>query len=199
MKYFIFLFLLFLSCKKAEPKTNTLDKDSSLDLRYEVLNQLIDEDVSSCKPNKILYIITLRNVYFDESESDEPKPIGVNLKYDSIFLQKDSAYYRSQEKIIANFKFDKTRIKQKLQYVTDGDLHNLEVNKKDDFWTEFEKKYGNKCIHSFSVPFFNKDKTMCVVQNSVSCGFLNANGYNAIYKRVNGKWVKVKSFEHWIS
>ncbi|MBB4807964.1 hypothetical protein HNP38_003304 [Chryseobacterium defluvii] len=200
MKHFIFLILLIIiSCKKAEPQIKILQKDTDLDLRYEVLNQLIESDSSTYAMDKFLYITTLRRVYLYENESDEPKPIGITLKYDSIFSQKDSAYYRNQEKIILGFGFDKTRINQKLQYATDEELHKLDHNKGDDFWTEFEKKYGRKCIRSFSVPFFNKDKTMCIVQNSISCGYLNANGYTAIYKKINGKWTEIKSFDHWIS
>jgi hypothetical protein len=200
MKHYIFLFLLIIiSCKKSNPKTNILPKDETLNLRYEVLNQLIDSDSSSYKQNSFIYIASLRNVYLYENEKDEPKPIGITLKYDSIFSQKDSAYYRSQEKMISNFRFDKRKINQKLQYATDEELHKLDEIKNSDFWTEFDKKYGDKCIRSFSVPFFNKDKTMCIVQNSISCGFLNANGYTAIYKKINGKWIAINSFDHWIS
>jgi hypothetical protein len=200
MKHYIFLFLLIIiSCKKSNPKTNILPKDETLNLRYEVLNQLIDSDSSSYKQNSFIYIASLRSVYLYENEKDEPKPIGITLKYDSIFSQKDSAYYRSQEKMISNFRFDKRKINQKLQYATDEELHKLDEIKNSDFWTEFDKKYGDKCIRSFSVPFFNKDKTMCIVQNSISCGFLNANGYTAIYKKINGKWIAINSFDHWIS
>lgn len=200
MKHYIFLFLLIIiSCKKSNPKTNILPKDETLNLRYEVLNQLIDSDNSSYKQNSFIYITTLKSVYLYENESDEPKPIGITLKYDSVFLQKDSAYYRNQEKMISNFRFDKRKIKQKLQYATDEELHKLDEIKNSDFWTEFDKKYEDKCIRSFSVPFFNKDKTMCIVQNSISCGFLNANGYTAIYKKINGKWIAINSFDHWIS
>lgn len=200
MKHYIFLFLLIIiSCKKNDSKANVYPKDETLNLRYEVLNQLIDSDSSSNKPNSFIYITTLRSVYLYENENDEPRPIGITLKYDSIFSQKDSAYYRNQEKMIFNFRFDKRKIKQKLQYSTDEELHKLDEIKNSDFWTEFDKKYGHKCIRSFSVPFFNKDKTMCIVQNSISCGFLNANGYTAIYKKINGKWIAVNSFDHWVS
>ena len=165
----------------------------------EVLNQLIDNDSSSYKQNNFIYIITLKSVYLYENESDEPMPMGITLKYDSVFSQKDSAYYRNQEKMIFNFRFDKRKIKQKLQYATDEELHKLDESKNSDFWTELDKKYGHKCIRRFSVPFFNKNNTMCIVQNSISCGFLNANGYTAIYKKINGKWIVVKSFDHWVS
>lgn len=200
MKMYLFVILLLLiSCKKKVVEKEIIQKDGTLDLRYEVLNQLIDNDSLSYNQNHFIYSSTLKSVYLYENQTDEPKPIGITLKYNSDFLQKDSAYYRNQEKMIFNFRFDKRKVRQKLQYATDEELHKLNEIKNSDFWTEFDKKYGHRCIHSFSVPFFNKDKTMCIVQNSVSCGYLNANGYTAIYKKINGDWKEIKSFDHWVS
>lgn len=200
MKWSLFLFLLIMvSCKKTDSQSNITLNDVDLDLRYQVLNQLIDNDSISFQPNDYIFITTLRSVYLSENELDIPQPLGFALKYDSIFSIQDSAYYRRQGKIIANFRFDKTKIRRKLQYATDEDLHQLGENRESDFWTEFGKKFGHQCIRTFSIPFFNKDKTMCIVQNSTSCGYLSGSGYTAIYKKINGKWIEVNSFQHWIS
>lgn len=187
--------LLIFACNESENRKKVAPKDETLDLKYEVLNQLID----SLEPdyNHNVYVTTLKKVYL--KESDESRPLGIIIKYDSIFLLKDSTYYKNQEKQILSFRFDKNKINKNLQYTTDEELYKLSENKKNDFWNEFHKRYGNKCIQSFSVPFFNRDRTMCVVQNSTSCGYLSGDGYTAIYKKVNGKWVQVKSFDHWIS
>lgn len=197
--YLFVILLLLICCKTSEEQKEIIPKDENLDFRYEVLNQLIDSDSLSYKQNSFIYSSTLKSVYLYENESYEPKTLGITLKYDSVFSQKDSAYYRNQEKKTFNFRFDKRKVKQKLQYATDEELHKLNEIKNSDFWSEFNKKYGNKCIRRFSVPFFNKDKTMCIVQNSVSCGYLNANGYTAIYKKINGEWKEIKSFDHWVS
>ena len=197
--YLFVILLLLICCKTSEEQKGIIPKDENLDFRYEVLNQLIDSDSLSYKQNSFIYSSTLKSVYLYENESYEPKTLGITLKYDSVFSQKDSAYYRNQEKKTFNFRFDKRKVKQKLQYATDEELHKLNEIKNSDFWSEFNKKYGNKCIRRFSVPFFNKDKTMCIVQNSVSCGYLNANGYTAIYKKINGEWKEIKSFDHWVS
>lgn len=197
--YLFVILLLLICCKTSEEQKEIIPKDENLDFRYEVLNQLIDSDSLSYKQNSFIYSSTLKSVYLYENENYEPKTLGITLKYDSVFSQKDSAYYRNQEKKTFNFRFDKRKVKQKLQYATDEELHKLNEIKNSDFWSEFNKKYGNKCIRRFSVPFFNKDKTMCIVQNSVSCGYLNANGYTAIYKKINGEWKEIKSFDHWVS
>lgn len=204
MKHYIFLFLLLIiSCKKNENNPNTGLKTSlvgdDLALKYEVLNQLIDKDSISLQENKDVLIIPLHTVYLFEEENDEPRPLGANLKYDSVFSIKDSAYYKNQEKIALNFKLDTTKIKRKLQYATEEDLHQLTENGKKDFWIAFRAKFGNKCYRKFSVPFFNKEKTMCMVQNSISCGYLSGSGYTAIYKKIKGQWVEVKILDQWIS
>ncbi|WP_139785315.1 hypothetical protein [Chryseobacterium phocaeense] len=173
--------------------------DEDLYLRYEVLNQLIDKDSISLDENNNVLITPLQAVYLFEKENDESRPLGVHLKYDSVFSIKDSAYYKSQEKITLNFKLDTAKIRKTLQYVSDEDLSKLTENREKDFWTAFRSKFGHQCIRKFSVPFFNKEKTLCIVQNSVSCGYLNGSGYTAIYKKIKGKWVEVKIVEQWIS
>lgn len=207
MKHIIFLLLLLLfSCKKSENrKEEIIPKDETLDLKYEVLNQLINEIEAKEKfTDTYVYNISVKpislEIPMDTNEPPPPPPgFGISLNYDSIFISKDSAYYRNENQVFKNFKFDKNKIRKHLQYTTDEELFKLNENKESDYWTEFDKKYGNKCIQRFSVPFFNKDKTMCVVQNSTSCGYLNGRGYTAIYKKVDGKWIEVKSFDHWIS
>lgn len=207
MKHIIFLSLLIVvSCKKGENrKEKVIPKDETLDLKYEVLNQLISEAESKEKfadgyiYNVSLMPISLEMKSMNTYEPPPPPGFGINLNYDSIFISKDSAYYRDEIQILKKFKFDKNRIKKHLQYTTDDELYQLNENKESDYWTEFDKKYGNKCIQRFSVPFFNKDKTMCIVQNSTSCGPLDGNGYTAIYKKVDGKWIEVRTFDHWIS
>ncbi|CEJ71946.1 hypothetical protein BN1195_04300 [Chryseobacterium oranimense G311] len=196
--YIIFFLLIIISCKKNDSKLTVVSKDHDLNLRYEVLNQLIDS--ISFENNSYILVSTLRTVYLNKDENnDEPRPLGFVLEYDSVFSKNDSAYYKNQEKIVSDFRLDKTKICKKLRYVTDEELHKLDENRKSDFWTEFNKKFGGTCIRSFSVPFFNKDKTMCIVQSSTSCGYLNGSGYTAVYKKINGKWVEVKALQNWIS
>ncbi|MGG5209563.1 hypothetical protein ACQWU4_11495 [Chryseobacterium sp. MIQD13] len=138
-------------------------KDENLDLRYEVLNQLIANDSISFKKNNYIFISTLKTVSFNENgDSNEPRPLGSVLTYDTIFSRKDSVYYKNQEKIISDFRLDKAKIHEKLRYVTDEELNTLEENRKSDFWTEFHKKFGYICIRSFSVPFLIKIK-QCVL------------------------------------
>lgn len=182
-----------------------IPKDEILDLRYEVLNQLIDERIkerdSGNYLNNSVFHIPTHSVYFNVNDFDDekPKPFGIYLKYDSIFSVKDSIYYKNQSNLIINFKLNKNRVNHQLNYISDEELYRLREIGKSDFWEEFEKKYGNRCIESFSLPFFNKEKTICIVQNSMSCGPLDGGGKTIIYKKKNGKWVVLKTFDQWVS
>ncbi|GAB0155652.1 hypothetical protein CHRYSEOSP005_09130 [Chryseobacterium sp. Alg-005] len=208
MKHIIFLFLLIVvSCKKSENrKEKVIPKDETLDLKYEILNQLINEiEAEENFSNRYVYNISLKTIYLKVKarNNDQPPPppgFGISLEYDSIFMEKDSAYYQNEIKILDHFKFDRNRIKTKLQYTNDEELNRIrERSRHRDFWTDFNEKYEDKCIRTLSIPFFNKDKSACVIESSTSCGPLNGSGYTAIYRKINGKWVGTRFYSSWIS
>ncbi|MBO6201121.1 MAG: hypothetical protein J6N74_05835 [Chryseobacterium sp.] len=210
--YVLLILLLLVSCKKNSPKPEATIKDETIGLKYEVLNQLISDELKDDSlmginkdfTNNYVYNISAKNIYLENKNknSDEPPPppnFGISLEYDSIFLQKDSAYYLQQDKALSNFTFNKNRIKKKLQYTNDEELYKIHQIKTGDFWNEFHKRYNDKCIRTFSVPFFNENKTFCIVQYSMSCGPLYGGGNTAIYKKTNRKWTRIKSFDNWVS
>ena len=203
--------MLIISCKKNELQKKIILKDETLDLKYEVLNQLIidgqkEDSLMLANDNfkqNYIYNISSKKIYLATKikDNNEPPPavLGINLEYDSLFLEKDSVYYKQEEKILSEFKFDKNRINKNLQYTNDEELYKIGKIKPQDFWTEFDKKYKDKCIRTYSVPFFNKDKTICIVQYSTSCGPLYGGGQTSQYKKINGRWKVIKSFDHWVS
>ena len=207
MKHYLFLMLLLLiSCKKNEARKEIIQKDETLDLKYEVLNQLITDQIREDSINDILhdniYNIAVKRIFFEElNENEEPPPpvLALNFSYDSIFAMKDSSYYKNQDRNLINFHLQKSRIKNKLDFVTTDEILNLSIKYERNFWKQFREKYGDKCIQTFSVPFFNKNKTVCIVQNSMSCGPLYGGGSTSIYKKVNGKWVVLRTFDQWVS
>lgn len=207
MKNYLFLILLLLiCCKKKEVEKEIIPKDETLDLKYEVLNQLITDQIREDSINGILqdniYNIAVKRIFFEKlNENEEPPPpvLALNFSYDYFFAIKDSFYYKNQDRYLVNFNLQKSRIKKKLDFVTTDEILNLSIKYKRDFWKQFRKKYGDKCIQTFSVPFFNKNKTVCLVQNSMSCGSLYGGGSTSIYKKVNGKWVVLKTYDIWVS
>lgn len=200
------MLLLLISCKKNEARKEIIQKDETLDLKYEVLNQLITDQIREDSINDILhdniYNIAVKRIFFEElNENEEPPPpvLALNFSYYSIFAMKDSSYYKNQDRNLINFHLQKSRIKNKLDFVTTDEILNLSIKYERNFWKQFRKKYEDKCIQTFSVPFFNKNKTLCIVQNSMSCGSLYGGGSTSIYKKVNGKWVVSRTFDQWVS
>ncbi|MBD3904279.1 hypothetical protein NAL32_05920 [Chryseobacterium sp. Ch-15] len=207
MKHYLFLILLLLiSCKKNEARKEIIQKNETLDLKYEVLNQLINDQIKEDSINGILhdniYNIAVKRISFEElNENEEPPPpvLALNFSYDSIFAINDSSYYKHQDRNLINFNLQKKKIKKKLDFITTDEILKLSAKYERNFWKQFRKKYGDKCIQTFSVPFFNKNKTVCLVQNSMSCGPLYGGGSTSIYKKVNGKWKVIYSYNHWVS
>ena len=116
MKYLILIMFLFLfSCK---------EKDETIDLKYEVLNQLITEDIMKRDKNdekNYVYNIQIKNVSFPENKQignnfEEPPPgLSMMINYDKDFLETDSLFYKTQAEGLQDFKFEKSKLKKKIK------------------------------------------------------------------------------------
>ena len=200
MKYLILIMFLFLfSCK---------EKDETIDLKYEVLNQLITEDIMKRDKNdekNYVYNIQIKNVSFPENKQignnfeELPPGLSMMINYDKDFLETDSLFYKTQAEGLQDFKFEKSKLKKKIKVITSQEIENIYKTHFRNFWIEFDKRYPNTCIKTISVPFFNKEKNICIVKVSESCGSLWGGGFTGIYKKVNGTWIKIDSFDHWVS
>jgi hypothetical protein len=55
-------------------------------------------------------------------------------------------------------------------------------------------------LYRFTYPIFSKDLQTVVVGVTEDCNcMLGGWSFKAVYKRQNGKWVRVKKYEYWIS
>ena len=138
MKNYLFLILLlFISCKKKVVEKEIIQKDETLDLKYEVLNQLITDQIREDSINGILhdniYNIAVKRFFLEElNENEEPPPpvLALNFSYDSIFAVKDSSHYKNQDRNLINFNLQKSRITKKLDFVTTNEILNLSIKYK---------------------------------------------------------------------
>ena len=196
-----FLFLIFLfSCR---------EKDENLDLKYEVLNQLIKED--SQKKSDLIYLYKTSSatnfniLNLDKEKIDEFTiiPNVLELKSDSIFSSQDIEYLISQTVPYDSkvFDLDKEKIIGKYDIIKESDLFELKSNYNGakDYWIKFNDKFGKKCLRNYSEPIFNLRKDVCIVKISESCGPLWGGGYTGIFKKLNGIWVQIGTQDHWIS
>ena len=197
---FFFFFILFFSCRQ---------KDENLDLKYEVLNQLIQNDEKEKSDLQILYksysATKLQIVNLDREKLEDEIIIfnSINLKSDSIFSTKDIDYlvYQTLPYDSKTFDLDEKKIIGQYEIIKESDLIDLINNYKgaDDYWAKFNKKFGGKCVRTYSEPIFNLQKDICIVIISESCGPLWGGGYTAIYKKTKGKWEIIKTLDQWVS
>ncbi|MGS0747714.1 hypothetical protein [Halpernia sp. GG3] len=215
--YFLFLALILFSCNKKEKRVNEnyFNKNHSKEnenVIYEVLNQIINDEFKNdslmfvngnFRHYEKIYDISLKPIYLQSDKIDKnippPPGVAINVRYDSIFLKKDSAYYSYTAKILRGFIFNRNKIKRNLQYINDEQLYNLSKKPSNNYWMEFQKIYGDKCIERLSVPFFNKEQSFCVITISNICDPLNGFGNTAFYKKVKGKWILIRTENNWVN
>ena len=202
MKYLIYFLALnlFFSCK---------ERDENLDLKYEVLNQLIKNDEKEKSDFEILYksysSTNLQIINLDKEKLNENVIYAnsINLKSDSIFSSKDIDYLISQTSPYDSKTFDliPRKINGEYEIIKESDLDDFKNNYKGakDYWAKFNKKFGKKCVRTYSEPIFNLKKDICIVQISESCGPLWGGGKTSIYKKTNGVWEEIDSMKHWVS
>lgn len=65
-------------------------------------------------------------------------------------------------------------------------------------WKYFYQHFGQE-FHYFSLPVFLRNDTYCLFYSDIYCGNLCGDGELVLYRKVNGKWVVVKSYCSWIS
>ncbi|QOW11203.1 hypothetical protein Q73A0000_12975 [Kaistella flava (ex Peng et al. 2021)] len=205
----ILAFLLF-SCKK---------EDENFHLKYEVLNQLIAADISENKASgyteEYLYKISKPiDLKFREKLSEkkneiiEPTPPSshgiIYLPENGTFTKDDLAYIKIQIKTNSNFVLDTAKITSKVEFIDTEKFKKFQKSQEKylsvkDYWKKFREEFGDKCLRNYSIPYFNKEKNICIVINSISCGPLWGGGETSVYKKINGKWKVIKTFNHWVS
>ena len=210
-KIFLLILTFFLfSCKK---------KDQNLDLKYEVLNQIIAEDISENKASgyteEYLYKISKPiDLKFREklskkkNEIIEPPPPSshgiIYLPENGTFTKNDLAYIKIQIKANSNFVLDPAKITSKVEFIDTEKFQKFQKSQENyvsakDYWKKFREEFGDKCLRNYSIPYFNKEKDICIVITSMSCGPLEGGGNTAIFKKINGKWKVIQTLDQWVS
>ncbi|MGA9213549.1 hypothetical protein [Kaistella sp.] len=201
---FLLLIALLFSCKK---------KDENLNLKYEVLNQLIADDIANDQINNnsrsYLYksnsATNIQIVNLNTEKLNENTIIfnSIELKNDSIFSSNDIDYliFQTVPYDSKQFDLDKGKIYGELNIIKSADLKELQNNytSPKDYWAKFQIKFGDKCIRNYSEPIFNLNKNICIVKISESCGPLEGGGSTSIFQKVNGKWKVIKTLDRWVS
>ena len=204
--YFLFLILLF-SCKK---------NDENLELKYEVINELISKNVEYHKMVKKnlgindstdYFVINYNFSVYDEKEwktySDSVRSIDPKIKIvvepddaimllsDSIFSRKDIEYLKKQIDKNKDFQIDQRKISLHTKFISQKEIDNI---------LKHRRNYKGKGYVSFSVPLFNLKKDKCIIR-AESCGIYppGCAGGIIILQKKNGKWAEFIKSNHWVN
>ncbi|MDN3606017.1 hypothetical protein [Kaistella yonginensis] len=173
------------------------------------MNQLIKDDSQKKSDLNYLYksssATNFQIVNLDKEKIDDNALIfnSLELKSDTLFSAQDIEYlisqtipYNSQE-----FDLDPEKIHTKTAVIKNEDLNEIKENYPNakEYWRRFNLKFGEKCIRNYSEPIFNLKKNICIIRISESCGPLWGGGSTGIFKKLKGRWVEIKSQNHWVN
>lgn len=117
------------------------------------------------------------------------------IKLDTLFSKDDLDFIFDQNRNSIYFNTGEC-LKNKL--LISGDTLR-KINRRDDFWDEFHKRYGKDGFCIISLPLFSRNHNIVIIRYSRSNGRLNASGGIFIYRKIANKWTKIMCIDGWIS
>lgn len=112
-------------------------------------------------------------------------------------LGKTDINYIFEQAEYRNFRLKPDLLKDKVVIPIDTiELFNPDKTPQE-YYRNLLKKYGPICF--IKLPLFSIDKQTAVVDISMGCGALCGKGGRYLYRKVNGKWILVKTLDEWIS
>jgi hypothetical protein len=93
--------------------------------------------------------------------------------------------------------WDKYKLKN-FWVLTPFDLQKIENIENDNYWGNYRKLFGSG-KNSYSVPIFNKSKTVAIIQIKSQGDYLLGHESIKIYLKINESWILYKDELLWIS
>lgn len=191
---------------KSKIEKKEIFHDENQGLSYELMNQVIEDNIPSDKEIYILLQqdLTQPAILIDPEEEDY---LGLN-QYDSILSKKDIEYIYKKVtdlRISQDLDLNLAQINnQNVKIISTSQFNKfiektISKNQRSEFWEEFEKEFGIHNYYSISYPVFSLDKNTAIMSFGHHCGSLCGDGFSAIYQKINGKWIPVEYITNWVS
>ncbi len=145
----------------------------STDEKYVVLNEIIEDN----------------NLVFDKIciDTEEVSILENNNLSDFSFFNQLSVF---TQKVLQSSKIESDEIKYYIK--GESSPHYSEIIR------DCEKE--NEFIYKISLPILSSDKETALVKFTEDCNcMLGGHGGIYVYKKINGKWKKVNSYDTWVS
>jgi|GEM_PF-5735728 len=113
------------------------------------------------------------------------------------FSREDIEAFKQQALKYKNVVYDKNKITVK-KIILHEELEKL-VQNRDNFWNEYENKYGKTGFYDISFPLFSADGTKMLVAIEHYGFGSSSSGCVYIFKKVNGRWIIRKPLYSYLS
>lgn len=196
-KSFILLWLmvsLTVFCSRKAPEvqqgsnfSNPLVADS---ITYSFINDALSQEFKdynfSC--NKVLN----KNLWPEYLSTDDSLKM---VSLDSLFNKEDIAIIYEQQVRSGTFKLNPKMVRGRKVIPTDSIL-NFKNKRTISFVQIYMERYGKVDFCYISMPLFNKNKSIAIIEKGMSCGLTCGELENLIFKRINKKWILVTNLRH---
>ncbi len=178
---YIFFVILFISCTNQKKSDSSEVTDDEI---YMIVKMVLKDFETHQKIDG-----TFEYYLQDELETPPQAFLIPNFDFQKYFSKNDLNFIDKQIVERTNFKLIQDSIKTKKiiskKIIQTFDTEkNDQLNRKDTFIKNYQKKYGSKYYDIISLPLFSKDKKTVLIDVSNIFG-----GRSMIYKKNNDKWV----------
>lgn len=120
------------------------------------------------------------------------------IKMDTIFTKGDIGFIFKQANYVRYFKLKQSKLPSKNVIKIDTiKFFNNNNEIRSAYLDELHKKYGALC--TIKMPLFSIDRKTVYISTGLTCGTLCGAGGTYIYRKVNGKWILIKTLNEWVS
>jgi hypothetical protein len=195
---FLILFpIILISCSRNQKSNKGINQFGKESIGYvqlvpdsivcETINYLVNDGLKeSFEGNRFI-----DKPSYEVLESDDSLKL---LELDTLFSKQDLEYIFKQNSNAKYYQLNKC-----LDNKTFISIDTLKKFNREDFWTDFRRKYGQGGFNSISIPLFTCNRDIIIIQCSHSCGRLCGSGGTYIFKKQESKWVQIHCLQYWVS
>lgn len=120
------------------------------------------------------------------------------IKMDTIFTKADTDFIFRQAEYVQYFNLNQTLLPNKnIIKIDTTKAYNNDREIRGVYYEELYKKHGPLC--TIKMPLFSVDRKTVYISTGLTCGTLCGAGATYIYRKVNGKWILIKTLNEWVS
>lgn len=151
------------------------------------LNEVLEKE--GLVINENIKILSLEPSSFIDNDLKRLTMKSKDTVLSKIINRNDIIFFYEQAKLQKNVKLNPSKIDRKKIEQLQIDELSIQNDDLEKYWSEIYKI--GKGYYSLDLPLFSLDKKVAVFYCSYSCGSLCADSGIYVFKKINGKWIKV--------